>query len=68
MQIRAVGFVVRAAVGKNEGLGSPGVGGVGEVRADVPVGVQVVQRVILADEDLGAVGEAADALVADVTL
>ena len=68
VQIRAVGFVVRAAVGKDEGVGSPGVGGVGEVRADVPGGVQVVRRVILADdEDLGAVGVvAADTLVAEV--
>ena len=64
----AVGCVERAAVGKDEGVGSPGVGGahvqrVGGGGADVPRGVQVVQLVVLVD-DLGAVGVvAAEALV-----
>ena len=60
--------IVRAAVGKDEGFGSPGVGGahvqrVGGGGADVPRGVQVVQPSLLVDE-LGAVGVvAAEALV-----
>ena len=64
----AVGCIVRAAVGEDEGVGSPGVGGahvqrVGGGGADVPRGVQVVQLVVLFD-DLGAVGVvAAEALV-----
>ena len=68
VKLRAVGCEVRAAVGKDEGVGSPGVGGahvqrVGRGGADVPRGVQVVQLVVL-DDDLGAVGVvAAEALV-----
>ena len=64
----AVGCLVRAAVGEDEGVGSPGVGGahvqrVGRGGADVPRGVQVVQLFPLVD-DLGAVGVvAAEALV-----
>ena len=59
----AVGCKVRAAVGKDEGVGSPGVGGahvqrVGGGGADVPRWVQVVQRVLA--DDLGAVGVVAD--------
>ena len=63
-----VGCIERAAVGKDEGAGSPGVGGahvqrVGGGGADVPRGVQVVQLVVLVD-DLGAVGVVgAEALV-----
>ncbi len=65
--IWAVGCIARAAVGEDEGVGSPGVGGahvqrVGGGEADVPRGVQVVQLVVLADV-LGAVGVvAAEAL------
>ena len=64
----AVGCEVRAAVGEDEGVGSPGVGGahvqrVGGGGADVPRGVQIVQFVHFVD-DLGAVGVvAAEALV-----
>ena len=64
----AVGCEVRAAVGEDEGVGSPGVGGahvqrVGRGGADVPRGVQVVQLVPL-DDDPGAGGVvAAEALV-----
>ncbi len=64
----SVGCKVRAAIGEDEGVGRPGVGGahvqrVGRGGADVPRGVQVVQLVALAD-DLGAVGVvAAEALV-----
>ena len=62
MKLRAVGGVERAAVGKDEGDGSPGVGGahvqgVGGGGADVPGGVQVVQLAVLVD-CLGAVGVA----------
>ena len=59
---------VGAAICKNKGVGSPGVGGAHMQRvrgggADVPRGVQVVQLHELAD-DLGAVGVvAAEALV-----
>lgn len=66
--LQAAGCEVRAAVGEDEGVGSPGVGGahvqrVGGGGADVPRGVQVVQLVVLFD-DLGAVGVvAAEALV-----
>ena len=70
VKLRAVGCEVRAAVGKDEGVGSPGVGGahvqrVGGGGADVPRGVQVVQLVELADDlGPGAVGVvAAEALV-----
>ena len=68
MYFWAVGCIVRAAVGEDEGEGSPGVGGahvqrVGGGGADVPRGVQVVQLVVLID-DLGSVGVvAAEALV-----
>ena len=68
MSFWAVGCIVRAAVGEDEGVGSPGVGGahvqrVGGGGADVPRGVQVVQLFPLAD-DLGSVGVvAAEALV-----
>ena len=68
MSFWAVGCIVRAAVGKDEGVGSPGVGGahvqrVGGGGADVPRGVQVVRLTELAD-DPGAVGVvAAEALV-----
>ena len=64
-----VGCIVRAAVGEDEGVGSPGVGGahvqrVGGGGADVPGGVQVVQLVVLVDDELGAVGVvAAEGLV-----
>ena len=60
--------IVRAAVGEDEGVGSPGVGGahvqrVGGGGADVPRGVQVVQLTSLVD-DLGDVGVVvAEALV-----
>ena len=68
MYIWAVGCIVHATVGEDEGAGCPGVGGahvqrVGGGGADVPRGVQVVQLVELVD-DLGAVGVvAAEALV-----
>ena len=68
MSFWAVGCIVRAAVGEDEGVGSPGVGGahvqrVGGGGADVPRGVQVVQLATLSDEQ-GAVGiVAAEALV-----
>ena len=68
MEFWSVGCPVCAAVGKDEGAGSPGVGGahvqrVGRGGADVPRGVQVVQLVVLVD-DLGAVRVvAAEALV-----
>ena len=68
MYFWAIGCIVRAAVGEDEGVGSPGKGGahvqrVGGGGADVPRGVQVVQRRVLVD-DLGAVGVvAAEALV-----
>ncbi len=68
MSFWAVGCIVRAAVGEDEGVGSPGVGGahlqrVGGGGADVPRGVQVVQLVVLID-DPGSVGVvAAEALV-----
>ena len=64
----AMGCIAQAAVGEDEGVGSPGVGGahvqrVGRGGADVPRGVQVVQLAPLVD-GLGAVGVvAAEALV-----
>ena len=68
MQTWSVGCRVRAAVGEDEGVGSPGVGGahvqrVGGGGADVPGGVQGVQLVVLVHE-VGAVGDVfAEALV-----
>ena len=68
VNFRAALGEVRAAVGKHEGVGSPGVGcahveGVGGGGADVPRGVQVVQLTSLVD-DLGYVGVVvAEALV-----
>ena len=59
---------MRAAVGEDEGVGSPGVGDahvqrVGRGEAYAPGGVQVVQLGVLVD-DLGAVGVVgAEALV-----
>ena len=72
MKLRAVGCAVRAAVGKDEGVGSPGVGGadvqrVGGGGADLPGGVQVVQLVVLLDE-LGAVGVVAAEGLVHVTI
>jgi hypothetical protein len=67
-QYWANGCIAQAAVGEDEGVGSPGVGGahvqrVGRGGADVPRGVQVVQLAPLVD-DLDAVGVvAAEALV-----
>jgi hypothetical protein len=67
-QFWAMGCIAQAAVGEDEGVGSPGVGGahvkrIGRGGADVPRGVQIVQPVVLAD-DLDAVGVvAAEALV-----
>ncbi len=60
MEVWSVGCTVHAAIGKDEGVGSPGVGRahvqrIGRGGADVPRGVQVVQLVALVD-DLGAVG------------
>jgi hypothetical protein len=59
VQLRPKGGEVRAAVGEDEGVGSPGVGsahveGVGGWGADVPRGVQAVHILILA-YGLGAV-------------
>ncbi len=68
MAFWSVGCTVCAAIGEDEGVGCPGVGGahvqrVGRGGADVPRGVQFVQLAVLAD-DLDAVGVvAADALV-----
>ena len=55
MDCWAVCCIVRAAVGEDEGVGSPGVGGahvqrVGGGGADVPRGVQVVQLSPLVDD------------------
>ncbi len=60
MKLQAVGGEVRAAVGKDEGPGCPGVGGahvegVGGGEADVPGGIQIVQTHVLVD-GLSAVG------------
>ena len=68
MAFWSVGCTVYAAIGEDEGVGCPGVGGahvqrVGRGGADVPRGVQVVQLVPLVD-DMGAVRVvAAEALV-----
>ncbi len=71
MKLRAVGGEVRAAVGKDEGVGSPGVGGadaegIGGGGAYVPRGVQGEQLVRL--DCLGAVGVVAAEGLVHVTI